>query len=72
MEKNLANWRLLTLHADKEGALPMNLLKTRSPVTISFLALSTACALAVDDLSIMRGAYYVSSYAKNDVDIWMD
>jgi len=50
----------------------MNLLKTRSLVTVSFLALSTACALAVEDLSTMRGANYVPSYAKNDVAIWMD
>jgi hypothetical protein len=41
-------------------------------LTIVSLTFLTAHAKAVEDLSTMRGANYVPSYAKNDVQAWMD
>ncbi len=44
----------------------------RLTLTSTVLLLAVSCALADEDLSTMRGANYVPSYAKNDVAIWLD
>ncbi len=50
----------------------MSHINTCASLSFLLLAISTAQALGVEDLSTMRGANYVPSYARNDVQTWMD
>jgi len=50
----------------------MSQVNTRILLPFLLLAISTAPALGVEDFSTMRGANCVPSYARNDVQTWMD